>query len=133
MADMVEKEHLSVIRPDFGTKPRVFYKNLDDALSHLVAGNVCEDLGGGRLRNLEGAEVCPARLLRWKRTRNQDRPFRRLPILWVDCAVIAHRVAGEKGRNGKGPRYERPGDLEASTSARYSFDTKVSRVSAKQR
>ena len=34
---MVEKEHLSVIRPELGTKPRVFYKNLDEALTHLVA------------------------------------------------------------------------------------------------
>jgi Fe-S-cluster-containing dehydrogenase component len=57
LQEMVKKEHLSVIHPEFGTKPRVFYRNLDDALSHLVAGNVCEDMGGGRLRNLEGVEV----------------------------------------------------------------------------
>ncbi|QBR02052.1 4Fe-4S dicluster domain-containing protein [Paraburkholderia pallida] len=57
LAEMVEKEKLSVIRADFGTKPRVFYKNLEEALSHLVAGNVCEDLGGGKLRNLEDVEV----------------------------------------------------------------------------
>ena len=57
LAEMVEKEHFSVIHPEFGTRPRVFYKNLDDALSHLVAGNICEDVGGGQLRNLEGAEV----------------------------------------------------------------------------
>lgn len=57
LEEMVKKEHLSVIHPEFGTKPRVFYRNLDDALSHLVAGNVCEDMGGGRLRNLEGVEV----------------------------------------------------------------------------
>ena len=57
LKEMVEKEHLSVIHPEFGTKPRVFYKNLDDALSHLVAGNVCEDIGDGRLRNVEGVEV----------------------------------------------------------------------------
>ncbi|MGF6754052.1 4Fe-4S dicluster domain-containing protein [Paraburkholderia sp. GAS42] len=57
LRDMVEKEHLSVIHPEFGTKPRVFYRNLDDALSHLVAGNVCEDMGDGRMRNLEGVEV----------------------------------------------------------------------------
>ncbi|KXU82402.1 oxidoreductase [Paraburkholderia monticola] len=57
LAEMVEKEHLTVLRPELGTKPRVFYKHLDDALSHLVAGNVCEDLGGGQLRNLGGIEV----------------------------------------------------------------------------
>ena len=57
LEEMVEKEHLSVLHPEFGTKPRVFYKNLDDALSDLVAGNVCEDLGGGQLRNLAGAEI----------------------------------------------------------------------------
>ena len=38
----MKSEHLTVIHPEFGTKPRVFYRNLDDALSHLVAGNVCE-------------------------------------------------------------------------------------------
>jgi Fe-S-cluster-containing dehydrogenase component len=57
LQDMVKKEHLSVIHPEFDTKPRVFYRNLDDALSHLVAGNVCEDTGDGGLRNLEGVEV----------------------------------------------------------------------------
>jgi Fe-S-cluster-containing dehydrogenase component len=57
LQDVVERERLSVIHPEFGTQPRVFYRNLDDALSHLVAGNVCEDLGGGQLRNLAGIEV----------------------------------------------------------------------------
>ncbi|SAK62043.1 4Fe-4S dicluster domain-containing protein [Caballeronia ptereochthonis] len=57
LAEMVEKERLSVIHPEFGTRPRVFYKNLDDALSHLVTGNVCEEREDGQLRNLEDAEV----------------------------------------------------------------------------
>ena len=57
LQELVEKEHLSVIHPEFGTKPRVFYRGLEDALSHLVAGNICEDIGGGRLRNLDGVEV----------------------------------------------------------------------------
>ncbi|WP_231110481.1 4Fe-4S dicluster domain-containing protein [Burkholderia territorii] len=57
LAAMVEQERLTVLRPELGTKPRVFYKNLADALTHLVAGNICEDLGDGRLCNLEDAEV----------------------------------------------------------------------------
>jgi Fe-S-cluster-containing dehydrogenase component len=57
LEDVVERERLSVMHPEFGTKPRVFYRNLDDALSHLVAGNICETTGDGRLRNLEGVEV----------------------------------------------------------------------------
>ena len=57
LEEMVEKEHLSVIHPEFGTKPRVFYRHLADALSHLVLGNIFEDMGGGRLRNLADVEV----------------------------------------------------------------------------
>lgn len=57
LQEMVKKEQLAVIRPELGTRPRVFYRNLDDALSHLVAGNVCEVTGDGRLRNLEGVEI----------------------------------------------------------------------------
>ena len=36
--------------------PRVFYKNLDDALSHLLQATSAKTCGG-QLRNLEGAEV----------------------------------------------------------------------------
>lgn len=54
---MVANEGLSVIHPEFGTKPRVFYRHLDDALTHLVAGNICEAAADGRLRNLEGVEI----------------------------------------------------------------------------
>jgi Fe-S-cluster-containing dehydrogenase component len=57
LAALVKKEQLTVIHPEFGTRPRVFYRNLDDALSHLVAGNLCETTGDGRLRNLEDVEV----------------------------------------------------------------------------
>jgi NAD-dependent dihydropyrimidine dehydrogenase PreA subunit len=57
LVEMVKNEHLSVIHPEFGTRPRVFYRNLEDALSHLVAGNVSEATGDGRLRNLAGVEV----------------------------------------------------------------------------
>lgn len=54
---IVEDEGLTVMHPEFGTKPRVFYRHLEDALSHLVAGNVCEAADDGRLRNLAGVEV----------------------------------------------------------------------------
>jgi Fe-S-cluster-containing dehydrogenase component len=57
LAEMVAKEQLSVIRPELDTRPRVFYRNLDEALSHLVVGNVAEDFGDGQLRNLEDAEI----------------------------------------------------------------------------
>jgi hypothetical protein len=57
LEELVNKEHLTVIHPEYDTRPRVFYRNLDDALSHLVAGNVCEATDDGRLRNLEGVEV----------------------------------------------------------------------------
>ncbi|QGZ57537.1 oxidoreductase [Paraburkholderia acidiphila] len=54
---IVKDGNLTVIHPEFGTKPRVFYRHLEDALSHLVAGNVCETLEDGRQRNLAGVEV----------------------------------------------------------------------------
>jgi Fe-S-cluster-containing dehydrogenase component len=57
MQKMVESEHLCVLHPEFNTQPRVFYRNLDDALSHLVAGNVCEASSNGQLRNLVGLEL----------------------------------------------------------------------------
>lgn len=54
---IVKDDNLTVIHPEFGTKPRVFYRHLEDALSHLVAGNVCETMEDGRPRNLAGIEV----------------------------------------------------------------------------
>lgn len=57
LAQLVKDEQLSVLHPEFGTQPRVFYRHLDDALSHLVAGNVCEILSDGRMRNLADVEV----------------------------------------------------------------------------
>jgi Fe-S-cluster-containing dehydrogenase component len=57
LEEMARNDDLAVIHPEFGTKPRVFYRHLDDALSHLVAGNLCEATNDGRLRNLEGVEI----------------------------------------------------------------------------
>ncbi|MFO1260884.1 MAG: 4Fe-4S dicluster domain-containing protein [Sphingomonadaceae bacterium] len=52
MAKMARDEGLRVLEPERGTRPRVWYRNLEPVLSHFIGGNVT---GGGR--NVEGAEV----------------------------------------------------------------------------
>jgi Fe-S-cluster-containing dehydrogenase component len=56
LAKRVEKEELSVLDPERNTKPRVFYRGLDEVLRHMVTGNICE-IAEGRQRNLPEAEV----------------------------------------------------------------------------
>lgn len=53
----VEEEGLSVLDPELKTKPRVFYRGLDDVLCHMVTGNICETAENGRLQNLVDVEV----------------------------------------------------------------------------
>jgi Fe-S-cluster-containing dehydrogenase component len=52
----VKEEELSVLDPQLNTRPRVFYRGLDDVLHHIVTGNVCE-LVEGKQQNLADAEV----------------------------------------------------------------------------
>ena len=42
MAKIVEKEHLSVYRPELGTKPHVYYKNLYRFTKAFIAGGVVD-------------------------------------------------------------------------------------------
>lgn len=53
----VDEHRLHVIRPELKTKPRVFYRNLDKALGHVVAGNVFETVEGTGQRNMPGLAV----------------------------------------------------------------------------
>jgi Fe-S-cluster-containing dehydrogenase component len=53
----IEEEGLSTLRPELNTKPRVFYRGLDDALRHMVTGNIYEIAEDGRQQNLAGVEV----------------------------------------------------------------------------
>jgi Fe-S-cluster-containing dehydrogenase component len=57
LAKRVEEEGLSVLDPGPNTRPRVFYRGLDEVLQHIVTGNICEVAENGRQQNLEGAEV----------------------------------------------------------------------------
>jgi Fe-S-cluster-containing dehydrogenase component len=57
LAKRVKEEGLSVLDPELNTKPRVFYRGLDDVLSHMVTGNICEVAENGRQQNLAGTEV----------------------------------------------------------------------------
>lgn len=56
LAKRVEEEGLSVLGSK-ETKPRVFYRGLDEVLRHMVTGNICETADNGRQQNLVGAEV----------------------------------------------------------------------------
>lgn len=46
MARIVEGEGLAVLHPEYGTRPRVYYKNLDHYEKVFVAGSVAGDIGG---------------------------------------------------------------------------------------
>ncbi|HNQ14300.1 MAG TPA: hypothetical protein PKM58_01970 [Pyrinomonadaceae bacterium] len=52
MKQIVEREQLEVIRPELGTQPRVYYKNL-----HLI--NKCF-VGGTVVKEIDGVEECAA-------------------------------------------------------------------------
>jgi Fe-S-cluster-containing dehydrogenase component len=56
LAKRVEEEGLSFLGAK-QTKPRVFYRGLNEVLRHMVTGNVCETTDNGRQQNLEGVEV----------------------------------------------------------------------------
>lgn len=46
MARIVREEGLQVLHPEYGTRPRVYYKNLDRYYAVFVAGSVAGDIGG---------------------------------------------------------------------------------------
>lgn len=57
LQSMVSAEGLTVLHPEFGTAPRVYYRGLADTLSHMVGGNLYRGDAEGHQRNLAGAEV----------------------------------------------------------------------------
>ena len=57
LAKRIEEEGLSTLNPELNTKPRVFYRGLNEVLCHLITGNICEVAGNGRQQNLAGVEV----------------------------------------------------------------------------
>lgn len=56
MQRIVREEKLQVLRPELGTRPRVYYKNLDRWNKVFVAGSVAGKIGG-MLECVEGAKV----------------------------------------------------------------------------
>jgi Fe-S-cluster-containing dehydrogenase component len=56
MQRIVREEKLQVLRPELGTKPRVYYKNLDRWSKVFVAGSVAGKIRGA-LECIEGAKV----------------------------------------------------------------------------
>lgn len=52
MATLAGNEDLAVIMPELGTRPRVYYRNLEPAMTEFIGGNVT--VGG---HNAEGVEV----------------------------------------------------------------------------
>lgn len=65
MADLARRERLEVLRPELGTRPRVYYRNLGLALFPFIGGNVTANG-----ENVEGADVA---LLRDGREVAQER------------------------------------------------------------
>ena len=60
MQAIVEEEGLEVLKPELGTKPRVYYKNTAPTRQHFIAGNISATISG-ELENISSATV---RLLR---------------------------------------------------------------------
>ena len=48
MARLVEKDKLDVLKPELGTKPRVYYKNLHRYTKAFIGGSAVAVIGGGK-------------------------------------------------------------------------------------
>jgi Fe-S-cluster-containing dehydrogenase component len=57
LRELTTKERLEVLRPELGTQPRVFYRNLQRVTRCLLGGNVCRTTADGRTENVTGARV----------------------------------------------------------------------------
>jgi Fe-S-cluster-containing dehydrogenase component len=55
--ELAAKDGLEVRRPELGTKPRVFYRNLQRVTRCFLGGNVCRTTTDGRNENVMGARV----------------------------------------------------------------------------
>ena len=56
MQRIVREEMLSVLHPEYGTKPRVYYRNLDRWTRVFVAGSLAGEIGGVA-ECVEGARI----------------------------------------------------------------------------
>jgi len=56
MRDIVQREKLEVLHPEYETRPRVYYKNLDRFLKAFVGGSLAGEVGGVT-ECIEGAAV----------------------------------------------------------------------------
>jgi len=56
MSRMVNDENLEVMRPEFGTKPRVYYRNLWRYTKCFIGGSISSE-AGGIVDCVEGAQV----------------------------------------------------------------------------
>jgi len=57
LSTLAAKQNLEVLRPELGTRPRVFYRNLQRVQRCFIAGNVCGTNAAGLSENLEHAHV----------------------------------------------------------------------------
>jgi hypothetical protein len=56
MADRAQREQLRPLQPELGTRPRVYYRNLQRFDHCFIGGSVCASLNG-QLDAVEGASV----------------------------------------------------------------------------
>jgi Fe-S-cluster-containing dehydrogenase component len=56
MEARVKNQNLQTLIPEYRTKPRIYYKNLDSALKEFIAGSVLS-IKDGRMDAMEGVEV----------------------------------------------------------------------------
>lgn len=57
MSDLAKKEELSVLKPELGTRPRVYYRGLELTSTDFIGGNVFARAADGSTENVEDALV----------------------------------------------------------------------------
>lgn len=97
MAEKAKREGLRVLRPELGTKPRVWYRGLDRWLTCFIGGSVSAETEG-MVDCVEGAEVA---LLQsgavLARTRTDAFGDFRFPGLAPDSGAYRIEISAEKG------------------------------------
>jgi Fe-S-cluster-containing dehydrogenase component len=57
LGELTAQQGLEVLRPELGTRPRIFYRHLSRAARCFLGGNVVRTDAEGRKENVEGADV----------------------------------------------------------------------------
>ena len=113
MARIARNEGLEVMRPELGTKPRVYYRNLWRYSKCFIGGSLSAETNGV-VDCVEGATVRLSRMA--SLSPSQERQLRRFQIRQARREF--GRLRGGDRRQGPGNGRSRPGSASASISAK---------------